>query len=96
MNLIPVVRWIPVVMSAATLSAGCSQGSAQKQSAAPASTSASAPAAAPRKAKLGIRPAGDETIKPDLSKVSDELKKVYGYIDEHIDDHVENLQKWVR
>jgi hypothetical protein len=34
----------------------------------------------------------DETIKPDLSKVSDELKKVYGYID----DHVENLQKWIR
>ena len=28
--------------------------------------------------------------------MSDELKKVYGYIDEHIDEHVENLQKWIR
>ena len=31
----------------------------------------------PAKPKLGIRPAGDETIKPDLSKVSEELKKVF-------------------
>ncbi len=27
---------------------------------------------------------------------SDELKKVFGYIDEHIDDHVINLQKWIQ
>jgi acetylornithine deacetylase/succinyl-diaminopimelate desuccinylase-like protein len=79
-------RWILLAASAAVITVGCTQGSAQKQTAAP----------APAKPKLGIRPAGDETIKPDLSKVSDELKKVYGYIDEHIDDHVENLQKWVR
>ena len=46
--------------------------------------------------KLGIRPQGDETIKPDLSKTPEDLKKVYSYIDEHIDDHVENLQKWIR
>jgi acetylornithine deacetylase/succinyl-diaminopimelate desuccinylase-like protein len=32
-----------------------------------------------------------------MTKISsDELKKVYGYIDEHIDEHVENLQKWIR
>jgi len=47
-------------------------------------------------AKLGIRPHGDETIEPDLSKTPDELKKVYSYIDGHIDEHVENLQKWIR
>ncbi len=81
------MRWILVAAGVAVFAAGCTQGSAQKQASAP------APAAKP---KLGIRPAGDETIKPDLSKVSDELKKVYSYIDEHIDDHVENLQKWVR
>src|SRR6476660_2469321 len=80
------MRWIPLAACAALITVGCTQGSAQKQTAAP----------APPKPKLGIRPAGDETIKPDVSKVSDELKKVYGYIDEHIDDHVENLQKWVR
>ena len=52
--------------------------------------------AAPPKPKLGIRPSGDETVKPDLSRVSGDLQKVYRYIDEHVDDHVERLQKWVR
>ncbi|MBI4486956.1 MAG: M20/M25/M40 family metallo-hydrolase [Acidobacteria bacterium] len=52
---------------------------------------------APAKPKLGIRPNGDTTIQPDLANVSsEELKKVYAYIDEHIDEHVENLQKWIR
>ncbi|HEV3058621.1 MAG TPA: M20/M25/M40 family metallo-hydrolase [Vicinamibacterales bacterium] len=51
----------------------------------------------PAVAKLGIRADGDTEIKPDLSKVgSDDLKKVYAYIDEHIDDHVTSLQKWIR
>ena len=27
---------------------------------------------------------------------SEDLKKVYAYIDEHIDDHVGNLQKWIQ
>src|SRR5579862_1324966 len=81
------MRWIVLVTCAAALTAACS-AAPQKQTA--------APPVAPKKTPLGIRPAGDETIKPDLSKVSDELKKVYGYIDAHIDDHVENLQKWVR
>jgi acetylornithine deacetylase/succinyl-diaminopimelate desuccinylase-like protein len=61
---------------------------------APAQSVAAAQAAA--KPKLGIRPSGDETIQPDLSRVSADLQKVYRYIDEHIDDHVERLQKWVR
>jgi acetylornithine deacetylase/succinyl-diaminopimelate desuccinylase-like protein len=82
------MRWIMLVACAAAVSVGCSQGSGQ--------TPATKPASTPAKAKLGIRPAGDETIKPDLSKVSDELKRVYSHIDEHIDEHVENLQKWVR
>ncbi len=56
-----------------------------------------AAAQAPAQPKLGIRPNGDTEIQPDLSKISSEdLKKVYAYIDEHIDDHVENLQKWIR
>jgi acetylornithine deacetylase/succinyl-diaminopimelate desuccinylase-like protein len=47
--------------------------------------------------KLGIRPDGDTEIKPDLSKIQNEdLKKVFTYIDEHIDDHVERLQKWIK
>ncbi len=53
--------------------------------------------AAPAKPKLGIRPAGDTEIQPDMSKITNEdLKKVFTYIDDHIDDHVENLQKWIR
>jgi hypothetical protein len=80
-------RWIALAACAGLFSTACSRGSAQQPAAAP---------AAAAKPRLGIRPAGDETIKPDLSRVSDELKKVYGYIDEHIDEHVENLQKWVR
>src|SRR5262249_16563264 len=54
-------------------------------------------AAAPAKPKLGIRPNGDTEIQPDMSKITnDDLKKVFAYIDQHIDDHVENLQKWIR
>jgi acetylornithine deacetylase/succinyl-diaminopimelate desuccinylase-like protein len=51
----------------------------------------------PLESKLGIRPNGDTEVRPDLNKVvSEDLKKVYTYIDEHIDEHVENLQKWIR
>jgi len=68
--------------------AGCS-----REASTPASAAAP-PAAAP---KLGIRPNGDTEIQPDLSKVqSEELKKVFAYIDEHVDDHVASLQKWIR
>jgi len=46
---------------------------------------------------LGVRPNGDTEIAPDLSLVkSEELKQVYTYIDEHIDEHVTNLQKWIQ
>jgi acetylornithine deacetylase/succinyl-diaminopimelate desuccinylase-like protein len=48
------------------------------------------------KAKLGIRPQGDETIHPDVSKLPPDLQKTFAYIDSHIDDHVEDLQKWIR
>ena len=46
--------------------------------------------------KLGIRPAGDTEIQPDMSQVPPDLQKVYANIDENIDAHVENLQKWIR
>ncbi|HWF83385.1 MAG TPA: M20/M25/M40 family metallo-hydrolase [Vicinamibacterales bacterium] len=81
------MRTMMVVACTAMLATGCSKNTPQQHSALP---------AAPAKRRLGIRPAGDETIKPDLSRVPDELKRVYSYIDDHIDDHVENLQKWVR
>jgi len=43
------------------------------------------------------RPDGDTTAKIDMSKIkSDELKKVYANIDEHFDEHVERLRKWIK
>jgi len=75
-----------VVALVLLVAAGCSRSQV--------STNASA---APAKQKLGIRPAGDTEIAPDMSKITNEdLKKVFTYIDQHIDDHVENLQKWIR
>ncbi len=83
------------VLMGAALVAGCGKQAettvAMDKSAPPAA------AATQAKPKLGIRPTGDEAVKIDMSQIhSDELKKIYGYIDEHIDDHVENLQKWIR
>jgi acetylornithine deacetylase/succinyl-diaminopimelate desuccinylase-like protein len=80
-------RWL-VALVMLVSAAGCS-----REPSTPASAAAP-PAAAP---KLGIRPNGDTEIQPDLSKIqSEELKKVFAYIDEHVDDHVANLQKWIR
>jgi len=43
------------------------------------------------------RPYGDETVKIDMSQIkNEELKKIYQYIDDHFDEHVERLQKWIR
>src|SRR5205807_8293328 len=81
------MRWLLPVMCVAVIGSACSSPNA-----APAAKTT--PAAAP---KLGIRPDGDTEIKPDLSKIeNDDLKKVFAYIDQHIDDHVQNLQKWIR
>jgi acetylornithine deacetylase/succinyl-diaminopimelate desuccinylase-like protein len=55
-------------------------------------------AAAATKPKLGIHPFGtaDPNFKPDYSKLSPDLQKVFTYIDEHVDEHAENLQQWMR
>jgi acetylornithine deacetylase/succinyl-diaminopimelate desuccinylase-like protein len=47
-------------------------------------------------AKQDIRAVADETIHPDLTKTDPELKKVYDYIDAHIDEHVEDFQHWIQ
>jgi acetylornithine deacetylase/succinyl-diaminopimelate desuccinylase-like protein len=78
--------WLAALVSITAV--GCSGSSQPQQPATP---------AAPAPAKLGIRPNGDTEIQPDLSKIKNEdLKKVFKYIDDHIDDHVQNLQKWIR
>jgi acetylornithine deacetylase/succinyl-diaminopimelate desuccinylase-like protein len=85
------MRWLvaPMMVSVSIGLVGCSRSS---------STSAAAAAApAPAAQKLGIRPRGDTEIQPDMSKIqSEDLKKVFAYIDDHIDEHVQNLQKWIR
>ena len=82
-------RIIGIVIVAASLGAACSN----PENGAPAAETPQAQAA-PR---LGIRPNGDTELSPDLSKVkSEELKKIYAYIDEHVDEHVMNLQKWIQ
>jgi acetylornithine deacetylase/succinyl-diaminopimelate desuccinylase-like protein len=55
-------------------------------------------AAAPSKPKIGIHPfgTGDSNFKPDYSTLPPELQKVFTYIDTNIDDHAENIQKWIR
>src|SRR5256714_311651 len=81
------MRWW-LALGLSVLAVGCSRGSA---------VPAAAAAAAPAAPKLGIRPADDTEIQPDLSKIqNDDLKKVFTYIDEHVDDHVVALQKWIR
>jgi acetylornithine deacetylase/succinyl-diaminopimelate desuccinylase-like protein len=72
------------------LTAACSQPSAP-----PAGTSA-ATAPAATTPKLGIRPYGDETIKPDTSRLPADVVKVFDHIDQNIDQHVVNLQKWIQ
>ena len=69
------------------LTAACSQPAAP-----PAATTAPA-ATTPA---LGIRPYGDETIKPDTSRLPADVAKVFDHIDENIDQHVVNLQKWIQ
>jgi acetylornithine deacetylase/succinyl-diaminopimelate desuccinylase-like protein len=48
------------------------------------------------KPSLGINPYGTSGVKPDMSKVPPELKKVFDYIDTHTDQDAENLQKWIQ
>jgi acetylornithine deacetylase/succinyl-diaminopimelate desuccinylase-like protein len=74
--------------TAVVLAAGCVKTSGE---------TAAGPAAGSRAPALGIRPNGDTEIRPDLSKVrSEELKRIYGFIDAHIDEHVVSLQQWIK
>jgi len=47
--------------------------------------------------KLGIRPNGDETVTFDKTKIKNaDLFKIFDHIDQNIDQHVVNLQKWIQ
>ena len=77
-----------ILLLAVGVAAGCSQpnGNGEAKPGAPASSTP----------KLGIRPYGDETVKPDLTRVPDDVKKVFDYIDAHIDEDVITFQKWIQ
>ncbi|HWW84399.1 MAG TPA: M20/M25/M40 family metallo-hydrolase [Vicinamibacterales bacterium] len=82
------MRLLIASVALSLIAVGCSRGTVS-------TTASAAPASA--QPKLGIRPSGDTEIQIDQSKIaSDDLKKVFTYIDQHIDDHVQNLQKWIR
>src|ERR1700730_6738672 len=55
-------------------------------------------AAAPEKPKIGIHPfgTGDPNFKPDYSTLPPDMQKVFTYIDAKLDDHAENIQKWIK
>lgn len=78
--------WTLVVLFVVLWSAGCSK---------PAPAPVAQTGTSPEPKKLGIRPDGDTELHIDQSKIPLDLKKVHAYIDEHIDEHVENLQKWI-
>jgi acetylornithine deacetylase/succinyl-diaminopimelate desuccinylase-like protein len=78
---------------ALVLSLGIAAGCSQEPNGGDGGT---APATASATPKLGIRPYGDETVKPDLSRVPDDVKKVFDYIDANIDEDVIRFQKWIQ
>jgi hypothetical protein len=56
--------------------------------------SVAAPAANPG---LGIRPVAEETVSINMDEIhSEELKEIFAYIDENIDEHVLNLRRWIQ
>ncbi|MEZ5293806.1 MAG: M20/M25/M40 family metallo-hydrolase [Vicinamibacterales bacterium] len=77
-----------LTLPALAFAVACSQPSA------PGSSAADAPAATTP--ALGIRAQADEEIQPDMSKVPEDVAKVFTHIDENIDQHVVNLQKWIQ
>lgn len=87
---------LPFFISTMAMLAACS-GESTTSSTAPMPTASAAPAPSPASMALGIRPTGDETVAIDMSTIhSDELKEVFDYIDTNIDEHVENLQRWIQ
>lgn len=84
------LRWMPLVIGIAAGLAACSDQTGTTET-------ADAGATAGADKPLGIRPSGDETVKIDMSKIKNEdLPKIFANIDENIDQHVINLQKWIQ
>jgi acetylornithine deacetylase/succinyl-diaminopimelate desuccinylase-like protein len=48
------------------------------------------------KETLAVKPNGANGVAPAVKGAPPEVQKVFNYIDTHIDEHVENLQKWIQ
>ena len=82
--------FLSIAVCAAGSLASCDKGGGAKSTAPVKDAAAAGP-------HLGIRPYGDETVKPDMSKIHNaDLPKVFDFIDKNIDQHVVNLQKWIQ
>ena len=93
-NSIHMVRFIALTL--AVLLGACSPQSEQSEvSTAPVMMS-SAEAAAPEPT-LGINPRGKTELEIDMSRVHNpDLVAVFDHIDTNIDEHVQNLQRWIQ
>jgi acetylornithine deacetylase/succinyl-diaminopimelate desuccinylase-like protein len=84
-----------LLMGSAALLAGCSEE--EQQVATPVVVQSTVVAQASPDPGLGIRPDGDTVPQIDMSRIhSQELKDVFSYIDNNIDEHVVNLQRWIQ
>ena len=93
-NSIHMVRVIALTL--AVLLCACSPQSEQSEvSTAPVMMS-TAEAAAPEPS-LGINPRGKTELEIDMSRVHNpDLVAVFDHIDTNIDEHVQNLQRWIQ
>jgi acetylornithine deacetylase/succinyl-diaminopimelate desuccinylase-like protein len=62
----------------------------------PATEEGKSPSAATAATALGIRSQADTELTPDASRIPPELQKVFDNIDQNLDQHVVNLQKWIQ
>jgi acetylornithine deacetylase/succinyl-diaminopimelate desuccinylase-like protein len=82
------MRWVIPTIGSLLFLAGCSQTPTTPTAAKTGGTSPSQ--------KL-YRPNGDTTVGIDMSQIKNEdLKKIYAYLDDHYDEDVERLQKFIR
>jgi len=92
--------WLPLLASSVVMLSACTEEVVQSSGSSASSMSpvATASAASTEVNKpLGVRPQGDTELEIDMSKVHNpELAQIFAYIDEHIDEHVINLQKWIQ
>ena len=86
---------LSILLGALLLSACSPQSEQSEVNTAPAMMS-TAEAAAPEPS-LGINPRGKTELEIDMSRVHNpDLVAVFDHIDENIDEHVQNLQRWIQ